>query len=218
VVALSPTLLTLVTLSLYPAAPSSAGGPTADPTHVVPPTPQLLVDEDGCLVDFDRALAHRMICGHDLGPVWSYDTTVPAAEQARVLCINGTQVFGDAVPSPAPRYLDDGRRRAQEWLRVYPTASQARAAFDQLLAAKPCGLVPGAVASPVMGLTTPVGADAAQAFSVVDAYGVCDVMLLLVDDAVVQVSVAPMVTGLEHDPDVLQLVALTAVARYRSSS
>ena len=39
-------------------------------------------------------------------------------------------------------------------------------------------------------------------------------MLLLVDDAVIQVAVTPL-DGVPHDPDVLQLVALTAVARYR---
>ena len=39
-------------------------------------------------------------------------------------------------------------------------------------------------------------------------------MVLLVDDAVIQVAVTP-VLGVPHDPDVLQLVALTAVTRYQ---
>ena len=38
-------------------------------------------------------------------------------------------------------------------------------------------------------------------------------MLVLVDDAVIQVAVTPL-THVPHDPDVLQLVALTAVSRY----
>ena len=41
-----------------------------------------------------------------------------------------------------------------------------------------------------------------------------DLMVLLVDDAVIQVAVTPL-DGVPHDPDVLQLVALTAVARYQ---
>jgi hypothetical protein len=213
VIVLGTVLLTLVTLAASPAPPTSAGGPTADPTHVVPPPPQLLLDGQACLVDFDRALDDRMICAHDLGPVWGYDTGGPAGYQARVLCSNGTQVFGDPVPHPAPRYLDDGRRRAQEWLKVFPSAAQARTAFDALVDAKPCGADRGAVAVPLTGPVIPLGAQAAMAYSLDDATASSDVMLLLVDDAVIQVAVTPL-TNVPHDPDVLQLVALTAVARY----
>lgn len=212
-IVLGTVLVTLVTLAFYPAPAPSAGGPTADPTHVVPPPPQLLLDGQGCLVDFDRVLDDRMLCAHDLGPVWGYDTGGPAGYQARVLCSNGTQVFGDPVPHPAPRYLDDGRRRAQEWLKVYPTAAEARRAFDGLVDAKPCGADRGLVAAPVLGPVTPLGAQASLAFSLTDSTASSDVMLVLVDDAVIQVAVTPL-THVPHDPDVLQLVALTAVSRY----
>ena len=56
-----------------------------------------------------------------------------------------------ATSSPAPRYLDDGRRRAQEWLKVYAGPAQARSAYGALLNAKPCGAGDGAVAIPVEG-------------------------------------------------------------------
>jgi hypothetical protein len=210
---LGTVLLTVVTLAVYPAPATSAGGPSADPTHSVPPPPQLLVDGEGCLVDFDKALDKRMICAHDLGPVWGYDTGGPAGYLARVLCSNGTQVFGEAVPHPAPRYLDDGRRRAQEWLKVYPDAAKARVAFDAFTAARPCGAATGAVATPLVGPVTPLGAQASQAFTVSDGTAESDLMVLLVDDAVLQVAVTPL-TNVPHDPDVLQLVALTAVSRY----
>jgi hypothetical protein len=149
--------------------------------------------------------------------VWAYDPGGLPANRARVLCSDGSQVFGDEVPRPAPRYLDDGRRRAQEWLKMFPTPALARVAYDHLLLAPACNADLGAVATPFSGPVTPVGAQASQTYSLVDRTATSDLMVLLVDDAVVQVSVTPL-TNVPHDPDVLQLVALTAVARYLDRS
>ena len=212
-VVLGTVLVTLATLAFYPAPAPSASGPTTEPTHVAPSMGPILVDAQGCLVDFDLALDDRMICTHDLGPVWRYDDGGPAAGRVRALCAGGFQPFGDGVPHPMPRYLDDGRRRVQEWLKVYDSPAQARSAFDHLLVAPACANGLGPQATSLTGPVTPLGAQAAQAFTMTDSTGSSDLMLLLVDDAVVQVSVTPL-TGVEHDPDVLQLVALTAVARY----
>jgi len=100
---------------------------------------------------------------------------------------------------------------------VYPTPALAQVAYNHLLLAPACSAGLGGVATPFSGPVTPVGAQASQAYSLVDSTATSDLMVLLVDDAVVQVSVTPL-TNVAHDPDVLQLVALTAVTRYRNPS
>lgn len=213
-IVLGTVLVTLVTLDVVPAPQTSADGPTADPTHVVPSAAPILVDGQGCLVALDPALDDRLLCTHDLGPVWRYDDGGPAAGRARALCAGHLQPFDDGVPHPMPRYLDDGRRRVQEWLKVFASPAQARSAFDRLIVSPACENGQAPHVDPLTGPVIPLGAQEAAAFTYTDNLWSSDLMVLLVDDAVIQVAVTPL-DGVPHDPDVLQLVALTAVARYQ---
>ena len=76
-IVLGTVLVTLVTLDVVPAPQTSADGPTADPTHVVPSAAPILVDGQGCLVALDPALDDRLICTHDLGRCGGTTTVAP---------------------------------------------------------------------------------------------------------------------------------------------
>ena len=208
-------LLVAVTVALYPtarqapgAAPGHGGGPSPSPASTA-----LLVDDQGCLVDFDRDLDQHMLCTHDLGPVWGYDRGPLTSPPGGLLCVSRSSVLGQVVPHPFPRFLDDGRRQVQEWVRVYPTEAVAAAAYAQMLASPACGAESGAVATRVDGMVTPLDARAAQGFEVSEGPVNSDVMVILVGSAVIQTSVTPL-RDAPHDPDVVQLVAQVAVTRY----
>ena len=197
-------------LDVVPAPQTSADGPTTDPTHVVPSAAPILVDGEGRLVALDPALDDRMICTHDLGPVWRYDDAGPPGRYGPGA--GHLQPFGDGVPRPMPRYLDDGRRRVRVAEGVQQPGSGT---FGVRPADGRAGLEngQGPQADAVTGPVTPAGCPGCRGVRYRRQ------VVQRPDAAARRRRGDPgrghAVGGVPHDPDVLQLVALTAVARYR---
>jgi hypothetical protein len=205
-------LVVALTLALYPTAAPAAAPPRGSSPAPTPVPTRILVDDRGCQVDLSPALDQRLLCQHDLGPVWAYDHGLVAGPPT-VLCLDRASVFGQVVPDPFPRFLDDGRRQVTEWLKVFPTAAAATVGYRQLTSSPACGADSGAVATPVAALVPPLGATSAQGFEVSRGPVLSDMMVIQAADALIQVSVTPLRSA-PHDPDVVQLVAQVAVTRY----